>query len=81
MLTVDEATEYIKQWITDEYGIANPGEALVQNTFKEIDVNKDGFIDKVELENHMRETKIARMMESESDQGAQMGDTGADLVQ
>ena len=29
---------------------------MVKNIFNEIDVNHDGFIDKTELENHMRET-------------------------
>ena len=33
---------------------------MVTNIFKEIDVNHDGFIDKTELETHMRETAIAR---------------------
>ena len=28
MLTVEEATEYIKQWIIDEYGIAKPAEKV-----------------------------------------------------
>ena len=33
---------------------------MVKNIFNEIDVNHDGFIDRKELENHMRETQIAR---------------------
>ena len=62
-LTVEEATEYIVEWINEEYGIViteGRENAMVKNIFNEIDVNHDGFIDKKELENHMRETQIAR---------------------
>ena len=58
-LTIEEATEYIVEWINEEYGIVITDgleNAMVKNIFNEIDVNHDGFIDKTELENHMRET-------------------------
>ena len=54
MLTLAEATEYIKEWVKKEFEI-EAGNALIEDTFLEIDKNGDARIQKEELFNHMKE--------------------------
>lgn len=61
---MEEANEYIKDWIKEEYGVDNPSQAMIEDVFNEIDSNHDNLISKEELETHMRETKEARMMDT-----------------
>ena len=41
ILTVNEANAYIKNWIMGEYGIKNPAQAMIEDVFREIDINGD----------------------------------------
>ena len=54
ILTLTEASLFIKQWILEEYEIEG-GQSLIEDTFREIDKNGDNFITKEELFQHMKD--------------------------
>ena len=54
-LSAGEAKDYIVDWCKEELGILRPRESMVQRTFNEMDKNKNKYIEKDELFEHLKQ--------------------------